>query len=531
MPKSVHRKPVSPEHTPQNPEPLPRTTDIRDQRAIHIAGTRRVIWLGAGVARVQSQSSDAFYECEVRADKDLCECADFAKRRASKAGKSCKHCRALRLIISDYTEEQIAAWPPRFEVPPSPRIVNAAERAEVEMYDGARRRQPVVIQYPEGQLKESSRVSAAYREMRDRVPQLLADLCNVLAVEPAEKKWGSQGLPLHERLYAIVFRAFANRSLDDTRHELKLAKYQNYISAAPCKNSLSTYMHDPRLTPLLRDALRRVARLVRKIETLALVDSTGVASCMTQVWLDTGKGNRIVRLQNRWRKAHLVCGGATSVVADVILSNHRLGVDNTNVNEVTADVNFWPELIRSAASVWPELKYALGDKAYLSAVNIAVCDELQIRAMIPIKVRWNPTNKDARGAMYLFNLCTDTPEVFDEIYRYRTKIEGVFSAMKRTTSPFFRSHGVRIPKGRVPTEEQAAYANVAFENELLAKCLVHSLRRIVVLEKLHDEPMSFTRNTSFTPLPKSYMKPGVLDLDKNAEDDEFSFEDDEANIA
>ncbi len=413
-------------------------------------------------------------------------------------------------------------WPSRHVILPSERIKAAAEKIAQE-YGNGRRRAPVTIQYPDGLARESTRRNAAYREMRDRVPQLLADLSRTLALEPVAK-WGGQEMPIHDRLFAVTFRAFANRSLEDTRHELCQMARLRHISAAPCKNSLSAYVHDAALTPLLREALFRTAKFVRKIETLALVDSTGLASCMTQVYLDSGKGDKIIRPKNRWRKAHVVSGGVTGIIADVVLSDHERNIDNSDPSKPTADVNFWPRLIQNAASVFPKLRYALGDKAYLSDDNIIICDSLGIKAIIPIKVNWNPTNKKSTGAIELYDMYTQHNDAFEEIYRFRSKIEGVFSSMKRTTSSFFRSHGTRVPKGEVFTDEQVARANVAFENELLAKCLVHSLRRIVVLEKIYDDPMSFARNTAFLPMPSEWYKTNQIDIDAAATDDDFGVE-------
>jgi hypothetical protein len=498
--------------------PTPSILDDRDQRALYIAANRKIMWIGSGVLRVQSQTSEAFYECEVRdGDPDSCECPDFTKRRGAVAGKACKHPRAARLILADYTAAEIAAWPRRKIIEPSPRLVAEAASISDFMYAGGRRRPPIVIAYPKGQKQESARRSSAYTGMRERVPQLLADLCSTLEVEQ-QPKWGGQELPLHDRLFAVVFRAFANRSYDDTRNEMKNLRLLGLVTAAPCKNSLSAYFHDPALTPVLREALTKIAKLVRKLETMALVDSTGLASCMTQVYLDTGRGKIVIRLANRWRKAHIVCGGVTGVIADVVLSDHERGIDNSDEDEPTADVNFWSRLVETAARIWPEMKYALGDKAYLSDKNIATCDKLGIKACIPIKAKWNPKTKKAKGAADLFEFYTKFNAAFESIYRYRSKVEGTFSAIKRTMGSHFRSHGTRVPKNTVPTAEHVKRANIAYENELLAKCVAYSLRRVVVLEHLHDEIMSFSRHTSFSPL--RYKKVSC-DLDKSAADDDF----------
>ena len=47
---------------------------------------------------------------------------------------------------------------------------------------------------------------------------------------------------------------------------------------------------------------------------------------------------------------------------------------------------------------------------------------------------------------------------------------------------------------------------------MLAKCVIHNLRRIVTLEQLHDERVNFI-NSAFKPMPKEWTRTKDLDDD------------------
>jgi hypothetical protein len=152
----------------------------------------------------------------------------------------------------------------------------------------------------------------------------------------------------------------------------------------------------------------------------------------------------------------------------------------------------------------------LGDKAYLSEKNIQAAEDLGIRAVIPIKRRWNPGPKASKSTVELFDIYIDNIEAFEEIYRYRNKTERVFSAVKRVCGHYVWSRGTRWPYGP-PTKEQYARARTAFENEILAKFIILSLRRLVTLEELHGERIDFSNNDSLQPLPAEWMRPADMD--------------------
>jgi Transposase DDE domain len=486
-----------------------QTLNMRRLRALQVAATQTITYQGGGVFTVTSQSRrDKVHKVELREDGTVeCSCEDWKKRRLSR----CKHGEAVVESFARFSQDEVAAWRAGHVIPPmevEPGVLGPSEEHAVTMYDGARRRAKVVIDFPEGP-KETTRRNQAYATMRTRVPRLLADLCRRFEkVEPAKE--GGQPMRHHDRLFCVLYRTFANRSLPDTVSELEyLAHTRRYIGKAPCKNSLCDYVHDPTLTEDLRRMLTRIARKVRDIETMALVDSTGISSTITQDYLDTNRGRKVVREHNQWFKAHVVCGGVTGIVADVVVTDHSRRGKDDDESEPTADVNYWEPLLRAAATAWT-LNFALGDKAYLSEKNIQAADDLGIRAVIPIKRAWRRETKTSKAAQELYDLYVDAIEVFEEIYRYRSKIEGVFSAVKRVCGHYLWARGSRWPYGP-PSKEQFERARTAFENELLAKFVILSLRRLVTLEQLHDELIDFSNNDSLQPLPPEWFRSKDMD--------------------
>lgn len=258
---------------------------------------------------------------------------------------------------------------------------------------------------------------------------------------------------------------------------------------------------------------------------MALIDSTGISKCWSANYIDTDRGATVVRDHNTWFEAHAGCGGVTGVVSGVIVSAYKRGVSQNDEVERTADVNFWGPLVRMAASVW-DLKYALGDKAYLSDKNLEIALKLGIQAIIPIKAKWDIATKNSPAAKWLFEIYTTNIAFFENIYRYRSKVEGVFSAVKRTCGHYLWARGVALPKDREPTRDEIPRARLSYETEIVAKFLVLNLRTLVMLEELHGEKVNFAAHRAFQPIPKEYC---VTDEPVDLADQATAVGDDEIN--
>lgn len=488
---------------------------MRHRRAALVASFRTIVWTGGGILSVESATAGAYYTVDVNEKTRQCACADFKKNRGS---MTCKHIKAALSVLEPFDDKTVRSWTPGTVIPRLPPPTGIEPDDDIDaLFKDARRRPATVIDFPTGK-KESTRRAAAYRSMRTRVPQLVWELSQLFE-GPRVRHHGGQWIPAHVRLFSVLFRIFANRSLEDTLSEMTaLVRHGDYSFVPPSsKNSLSLFMHDAALKPMLAACLERTARTVRHLEKMVLVDSSGFASIMTQVYLDNGKGQKVIRPVNRWKKAHVACGAATGLIASVIVTDHKKGIDDNDETVRVADVNFWEPLVRSACALWSNIAYAAGDKAYHSETNIAVCDALGIKAVIAIKKNVTRAGQRLASAIELFDFYKNLPELFHEIYRYRVKIEGVFSSMKRTSSGFFRSRGTRVANDKVASENQVTQVSDALEIEMLAKCVIHNLRRIVTLEQLHDERVNFKFDTAFTPLPPEWVR--TKDIDEDCFDD------------
>jgi hypothetical protein len=109
---------------------------------------------------------------------------------------------------------------------------------------------------------------------------------------------------------------------------------------------------------------------------------------------------------------------------------------------------------------------------------------------------------------------------YDEIYRYRSKIESIFSALKRTMGWHLRMRLTKAEKlalaldqapeaGGVDNDSKpktkrrkitADAIGIGRENELLARLIIWNLRVLVILEKLHDQRINFALDTKFRPI-------------------------------
>jgi hypothetical protein len=171
-------------------------------------------------------------------------------------------------------------------------------------------------------------------------------------------------------------------------------------------------------------------------------------------------------------KCHALVGVETLVVMAVEFSGSR--------GSNTHDVNFLKPLVDAALGTFP-LELLLGDKAYLTEdiPHWLASRSTPIRAGIPIKKRWFRDEKRVYNQA-LIDLIEwydrEENRNFHEVYRLRSKVECLFSVLKRTAA------GYCWTRGRKRTIKNADEPCVAWINETLAKLIYVNLRMTVGLE-------------------------------------------------
>ncbi len=143
----------------------------------------------------------------------------------------------------------------------------------------------------------------------------------------------------------------------------------------------------------------------------------------------------------------------------------------------THDLHFLKRLVETGLQRFP-LKFLLGDKAYLTEDTPAWLANRGIQAVIPLRKRWfqgKIYNEALTHLIEWFN--TDDNRRFHGFYRFRSKIEGLFSLLKRLADGYCWS------RGRKREWTNADKPCTAWINEVLCKLIYLSLRATVTLEE------------------------------------------------
>ena len=322
---------------------------------------------------------------------------------------------------------------------------------------------------------------SARRKMPTRLPELVAslkfavDLGPTFEATPRQQRYrgGRRGADLPSRAAAIVAKVACGVSASEM-----MSEYDRMIDdgilllrRAPAENTLSDWINDERLTPVLRELLRLSAYPFRRREIGAIIDSSKVSQLMTAHYKEVEYNNHDKRPNADWMKAHTLVGVETLAVMAVEFS----GV----YGEGTHDSNFMMPLVSSAIETFP-LEFLLADKAYLSENTPQWLGDRGIKAVIPLKKNWFREG----GAAYKTPLLEliewytqNSNRDFHEVYRLRPKIECLFSIVKRMFDGYCWSRG---RKRKILNANEPC---TAWINELLCKFIATNLRLTILLEE------------------------------------------------
>lgn len=93
--------------------------------------------------------------------------------------------------------------------------------------------------------------NAAQVEEKARFAQLLSDLCGTIE-QPAQGK-GRPRLPLSDMTFAAVYKVYCGFSSRRFTSDLRDAYGEGLVDSTPHFNSVSRYLANPVLTPILRE--------------------------------------------------------------------------------------------------------------------------------------------------------------------------------------------------------------------------------------------------------------------------------------
>jgi hypothetical protein len=297
-------------------------SDPRQQRGLEIAATARIVKKGAAWL-VPSQSGNGRYK--VNPEKPHCNCPDHELR-----GVKCKHIIAVEYVIQRECHADGST--------------TITETMTV--------RETVRKTYPQNW----SAYNAAQTHEKEEFLELLRDLCNGIP-EPTPSRPGRPRLSMQDVVFACLYKIYSTVSARRFMSDLRDAVHKGYLSRLPHFNSISNYLENPELTPILRAMVTETSLPLAGVESDFAADSSGFTSSRFVRWFDHKYGGP--RQQHEWVKVHLMCGVRTNIVTAVEIHDKN-----------ASDTPLLPDLV-DATAVHFRLREVSADKGYGSVSNFA----------------------------------------------------------------------------------------------------------------------------------------------------------------
>ena len=385
--------------------------DSREQRGIVLAATKK-IKQGKSGWLVPSQTGDGTHYT-VDPQSQSCTCPDHELRRVK-----CKH-----IFAVEYTVQR-----------------------EIDADGNITTTKTVRLTYSQNWTA----YNAAQIEEKPRFMALLSDLCRTVP-QPVQT-FGRPRLLLADMVFASVFKVYTGFSSRRFSGDMQEASQQGLVYKAPHFNSVSNYLADPQLTPVLKSLVTLSSLPLKSVETDFAVDSSGFSTSRFVRWFN----KKYVReLDNQeWVKVHLMTGVRTHIVTSVEISGWAAN-----------DTTFFKPLVQTTANQFV-IREVSADKAYTSHSNLDLVNQHGATAFIPFKSNTAfPTDDSTWSKMYHFYMFNR--ENFLQHYHKRSNVETVFSMVKGKFGDSVRS---KSDEGMI--------------NEVLAKVLCHNL--CVLIQSIHE---------------------------------------------
>lgn len=293
--------------------------------------------------------------------------------------------------------------------------------------------------------------NAAQTEEKTRFGILLADLCKGIQ-QPIHEGRGRPALPLADMLFASAYKVYTGFSSRRFTSDLGDAKTEGLIASTPHFNSVTNYLADASMTPILKHLVMVSSLPLKAVETQFAVDSSGFTTSRFIRWYNKKYGREI---DNReWVKVHLMCGVNTHVVTSVDVSGWEAN-----------DTTYFVPLLEQTARNFQMVEVS-ADKAYLSHKNLAAVEAVNGLPFVPFKSNTVAnTENSAWGRMYHYFMLNR--ETFLTHYHQRSNVETVFSMCKAKFGDSVRSK-----------------SDTGMVNEVLAKVLCHNI--CVLIQAVHE---------------------------------------------
>lgn len=393
--------------------------EAREQKGLEIAAKSKLQQSGnRWLVPSQTATRGTYYTVKPDPAKPHCSCPDFEARQLR-----CKHLYAVEYVIQ--------------------REFTFNEQTQTETLT-----ETVTVRQTYGQSWGA--YNQAQTHEKEKFLELLGELCK--SIQEPEQGMGRKRLPLRDTVFASAFKIYSGVSGRRFMSDLRDAQAKGFLTKAAHYNSISRYLENPTLTPLLKSLIEASSLPLQSIESDFAVDSSGFSTCRFFQWVDAKYTTPQLMNKREWVKVHLMCGVKTNVVTAVEISDRFAN-----------DSPFFQGLVETTGRNFT-MSEVSADKAYLSAKNLQTVVDHHAQPYIPFKSNSRtfdpaqPNRACPRIWKQMFHLFSFNSDRFMESYHKRSNVETTFSMIKAKFGDSLRSK-----------------TKTAQINEALCKVLCHNI--------------------------------------------------------
>lgn len=272
-------------------------------------------------------------------------------------------------------------------------------------------------------------------------------------------------------VYSAVYRVFLRMPGRDVASPLIKLAAEGYLGSLIHENTLSDYLNDERLSPILQDLIVKSSLPLASLEgdSIAL-DSTYFA------------GSRFVRAydikyheqtEKRITKLHFACGTRSHIITAALITRR----DKDDLSQL-------PELLDTTAKAGRAIQEVLADKAYTTVENYEKIASLGAKGFLPFRYRrrQNPnepprTDPSPVWREALLRYQTDREE-FLKHYHKRSNAETVVSMLKT-------NFGDNVRCRTDTSMANDVYCKIICHNIC---CLIRSMYELNIMAEFFPEP-------------------------------------------
>ncbi len=304
-----------------------------------------------------------------------------------------------------------------------------------------------------------SAYNKAQTNERAHVVELLNGLCQGIT-SPEQQGRGRPRKPMADMVFASAMKVYTGMSGRRAQSEIDRCHEEGLISVPIRYNTISLYMRDPALTPLLRKLVQESAAPLTDLEKVFAFDGTGFGTSVHDRYFVDKHGTKKQKAgqgKKDFVRGHAACGVVSNICTDLIVTESK--------GKGTGETTQFEGLLNGTNQHF-DISEVLADKAYSTQAILRAVGDLGAVPWIPYKSNTvAKTGPAIWKKMFYYFRCHE--EKFAEHYHKRSNVESMFNMVKAKFG------------GSVRSKDTVSQAN-----EVYLKVLCHNL--VVLTHSIYE---------------------------------------------